>query len=189
MPLRPVGTLFLALVLHHRVRGQEGPERADRWRFFFLAFALGLLRPPYQLIGLVIFSLPATWLRGRQAQRFFAVFFGILLITGLAWSLIIPHLFTQMRTDVVIAPMSQLHLILTNPGDFARVLWRESWAKAPAHFAELMGYFGWRHLPLPAWLAAATGLGLILSLFTLDLRVLRWTWPLRVLVLFLSSRF
>lgn len=78
-----------------------------------------------------------------------------------------------MRPDVATVPLSQLALILSEPGRFVRLLWTEGWTKGPAHLAELVGYFGWRQLPLPPALAVTTGLILLLSLLTFDVRPLR----------------
>lgn len=71
--------LFLAFVLHFRVQNRER-GRADSIWFFLFAFALALLRPPYQLIGLGILALPPVWRRGPSGKVFFAVFFGILSV-------------------------------------------------------------------------------------------------------------
>jgi uncharacterized membrane protein len=165
-----------------RARGRTGDfTGATRAWLLVLASLVSQLRPPYPMIGLAVLAIPAErFVDKRQARRFFALFFALLVSPFLLWNAAVPALFSQMRPGVTTNPQQQLAFIASAPRHFLAALATELGPKGLTHVHEMIGFFGWRNFPLPWPLIAIVVIALMVCACGCDPAALKLTWKTRI---------
>jgi uncharacterized membrane protein len=118
---------------------------------------------------------------------FFGLFFLLLLVPCFVWNWIAAGLFSQMRPNLVTDSHQQLAVILQAPSRFLAVLHLEFVNHGMAHLRELVGYFGWRNLPLPWPLIVLVTAALLTSACVVDISALRINSRMRLYFLALAA--
>lgn len=160
-----ISFLWISLVVALAVR-EEPPRRALPVFLVVLALCLSQLRPPYPLLVLLIFLVPARrWQPRRGGARLVcAVVIAAAIIPAILWNAAVVHL--QVSPDIggIVAPIQQARWIAEHPGGFVAMLGIEIYQRTVWYWRQAVGILGWLNVPLPSAVYPAAFLTFLLAI-------------------------
>lgn len=159
-----LGFLWISLVINTAV---AGPKDRGPGRMFFLV-ALGLaisqLRPPYPLLGLLVFLIPIARFGKKTILLWFAVIAASLL-PAVAWNIHATRIFEQARIAPNVQPVEQARWVLKHGGVFWHRAKQDLWIRGMEYWEQFVGRLGWLNISLPSWIPIGFALALAIGIF------------------------
>jgi uncharacterized membrane protein len=159
--------LWIAIVVAIAVAKETGLSRKKIVCMLCLALALSQLRPPYPLLGLLVFLIPWKRFSAKVAILTCSALVGASFLPALAWNGAAARLYVKPIVEQDIDPVRQLAWVAKHPGGFWHRLKQDFKTRGPGYWEQLVGRLGWLNIALPSWIivgfAAALALGLFLS--------------------------
>ncbi|HYS55034.1 MAG TPA: DUF2142 domain-containing protein [Thermoanaerobaculia bacterium] len=165
-----VAILFIAIMV-------EGGGTAA---LIVFAFVLGLCKPAYFLLAVLVFAIP-----GRRLQAKFAVVASMAVATIVSFGYARAASF-QQRTGLPIDPAAQLQCVIHDPLRFARALLADVAIHGRYYLEGTVGRFGLNELPLPTIIVILEVVTLIAAAMTSQ-RVLNPVGRLVAILIFIVT--
>lgn len=151
-----IGLCFLTVAWFVRLCMQSRAVTKKQWAFTLgVVVAIGCMKQPYALLGLLYLALPAKQVVGQVVRwQWYASIIAALVATAGSWYLISKSFFMQspFLLDRVLQPDQQLAFILEHPWRFIKaVVLTHTTSSGDGNINELVGVFGWLDAPLPLW--------------------------------------
>ena len=159
-----LGFLWISVVIHTAVAGSR-----DQWprRMLFL-MALGLaisqLRPPYPLLGLLVFLIPIARFGRKTILLWFAVVAASLL-PAVAWNTTAARMFEQARIAPNVQPVEQARWVVKHGGIFWHRAKQDLKNRGVDYWEQFVGRLGWLNISLPSWIPIGFALVLAIGIF------------------------
>jgi uncharacterized membrane protein len=158
-----ISFLWIALVVETALS-----QQADRKRIILLvglALALSQLRPPYPLLGLLVFLVPPKRFGGKIALLVCSAVVAASLLPALAWNASCKELYVKPVAEQNIEPAGQLKWVMTHPGPFGHRVKQDLKRNGLEYWEQLVGRLGWLNIRLPSWIIAGFAAAFAVSLF------------------------
>ncbi|MGI8890493.1 MAG: DUF2142 domain-containing protein [Chthoniobacterales bacterium] len=172
---------------------QQSCPKGTPIRWILLALVLSQLRFPYPLLGLLVLAIPRPLTGETKAARwrFFALFFGALILPCLLWISVVQGLRVQLRPNVAVDPGAQLQFIASQPLAFLGIFYGSLREFGYEFWRQMIGVLGWLNLSLPIWIPAGVTTCLLITICSSDTATVRLTKVLRSawLILALTALF
>ena len=130
-----------------------------------LALALSQLRPPFPLLGLLVFLIPIKRY-GRKVVLVWVAVIAAVLLPAAAWNASAANLYVNPIPEQEIDPGRQLAWILNHGGGFWHRVKQDLLRNALEYWQQLVGRLGWLNIYLPAWIPIGFAAALATFLFT-----------------------
>lgn len=145
--------LWIALVMECAVWkvGELGWKR--KVGLLLVALALSQLRPPYPLLGLLIFLVPPRKIGTTgKTLLLWGGLIGLSLLPAVAWNSAAKHLFEKPQVEQRIEPAAQLRWVAGHGGMFWHRAKVDLISHGVGYWQQVVGRLGWLNIRLPAWL-------------------------------------
>jgi uncharacterized membrane protein len=164
-----LGFCFVTVAWFVRLALQQAHITKKQWlATILLLLALGFVKQPYALLGLLFAVMPAARFASvRHRWRFVGSALAVLAVGMVGWYLLAKGLYAQspFLIDRTILPNEQLTYVLQNPLHYIKAsLVTHFTPLGDGTFQEFVGTFGWLDARLPLWAALGYLLCLLLSL-------------------------
>jgi len=133
-----------------------------------LSVALGLMKPPYMLLSLLVACIPVV--KFGSKMRYFKWVGGIVLatfLTGAIWNVsvsdITKNVHTYQRPGLNINPDQQIKFIEHEPIKFSAILVNQMFLNTNAIYQQAVEHITWKGIHLPMWVVSLVYLNLILA--------------------------
>lgn len=136
-----LGLAFLVFALF--LAEYSRPERIATRYFFIVAILLGLCKSVYLLVPLVFFGLH----RFRKPLLALGLL-GAAWVPGVLWTVHQQRLFPQVRIDIHLNPVEQLHFVITHPFRFFAVTLKHWLVNGMGLTEQVIGKLGWLDVDL-----------------------------------------
>jgi uncharacterized membrane protein len=156
--------LWIAMVLEIAV-GQNEVSRKKILLLICLALALSQLRPPYPLLGLLVFLAPARRFGGKISILVCSVVIAASLLPAVAWNAWAAGLYVKPIVEQNIEPAGQAKWVMGHPGPFLHRVKQDLKRNGVEYWEMLVGRLGWLNIRLPSWLIAGFAAAFVVSLF------------------------
>lgn len=131
-----------------------------------LALALSQLRPPFPMLGLLVFFMPVKRFGPRVVLLVWAAVLAAVLLPAAAWNASAANLYVNPVPGQDIDPARQLAWIMNHGGGFWHRAKQDLIGKAFEYWQQLIGRLGWLNINLPTWIPAGFAAALVACLFT-----------------------
>jgi uncharacterized membrane protein len=146
--------------------GSATLTRARGVQLLVLALALSQLRPPYPLLGALVFLIPAhRFGKGARAAAFYVAVITASIVPAVAWNATAAKLYMNAAPERHIAPREQLASIASKPKVFRRTLINSLAVGGPDYAREMVGKLGWLNVTLPSWIHFGFAIACLVSVF------------------------
>lgn len=129
-----------------------------------LALALSQLRPPYPLLGLLGFLIPATRFSKKTILLCLAVVAASLL-PAVAWNAAAARLSERAPITQTVNPTEQARWVLKHGGVFWHRAKQDIKLHGVDYWQEFVGRLGWLNIALPSWIYIGFAVALALGIF------------------------
>ncbi len=151
-----VGLCFLTVAWFVRLCMQQRAVTKKQWAVTLgVVLAIGCMKQPYALLGLLYLALPAKQFAGQVVRlQWLVSVVAALVATAGSWYLVSKSFFMQspFLLDRVLQPDQQLGFMLEHPLRFIKaVVLTHVTSSGDGNINELVGVFGWLDAPLPLW--------------------------------------
>jgi uncharacterized membrane protein len=146
-----VSFLWIAMVMEIAVGNKVGLTRKRIVTLVCLALALSQLRPPYPLLGLLVFLIPAKHFGGKVSILVCSAIVAASLLPALAWNAASAGLFVKPIVEQNIEPTGQAKWVMTHPGPFWHRVKQDLKMRGLEYWEQLVGRLGWLNIRLPSW--------------------------------------
>lgn len=160
-----IGFLWIAMVLAIAVDKKVGVSRQRIVWLVCLALALSQLRPPYPLLGLLVFLIPMKRFGGKVAILACSAIIAASLLPAVAWNAASAGLYVKPIAEQNIEPAGQLKWVMKHPGPFFHRVKHDLKMHGLEYWEQLVGRLGWLNIRLPSWIIAGFAAALAVSLF------------------------
>ncbi|MDP9003210.1 MAG: DUF2142 domain-containing protein [Verrucomicrobiota bacterium] len=162
-----ISFLWVALVLELAVGSKVELSRKRIFLLIGLALVLSGLRPPYPLLGLLVFLIPLRCFGGKFAILVCSAVALASLLPSVLWNVSVAELYVKPAVEQNIDPQTQLQWVAKHPGVFWHRVKQDFYRNWFEYWDELVGRLGWLNIRLPFWivlgfavaLVACTGIG------------------------------
>ena len=184
-----ISFLWIAMILGIAVDKSVAVSRHRILGLVCLALALSQLRPPYPLLGLLVFLVPLKRFGGKVALLAFSAVLVTSLLPAVAWNAASAGLYVKPFAERNIEPAAQLKWVMTHPGPFCHRVKQDLKMRGLEYWEQLVGRLGWLNIQLPSWIIAGFAAALAVALFLSprDLAFPLWWQRLAVAVAALSG--
>jgi uncharacterized membrane protein len=160
-----IGFLWIAMVLAIAVDKKVGVSRRRIVLLVCLALALSQLRPPYPLLGLLVFLIPVKRFGGKIAILACSAVIAASLLPAVAWNATSAGLYVKPIPEQNIEPAAQLKWVVKHPGPFLHRVKQDLKMRGLEYWEQLVGRLGWLNIRLPSWIIAGFAAVLAITLF------------------------
>lgn len=160
-----ISFLWIAMVLAIAVDRKAGVSRKRIAVLICLALALSQLRPPYPLLGLLVFLIPAKRFGGKVAVVVCSAIIAASFLPALAWNAASARLYVKPIAELNIEPAGQVKWVMKHPGPFLHRVKQDLRMRGLEYWEQLVGRLGWLNIRLPSWIIAGFAAALAVSLF------------------------
>jgi uncharacterized membrane protein len=159
-----LGFLWISLVIDTAVAGSK--DRGPRRMLFVIALGLAIsqLRPPYPLLGLLVFLIPIARFGKKTILLWFAVV-ATSLLPAVAWNITATRMFEQARIAPNVQPVEQARWVLKHGGIFWHRAKQDLWMRGVEYWEQFVGRLGWLNISLPSWIPIGFALALAIGIF------------------------
>jgi uncharacterized membrane protein len=160
-----LGFLWISLVIDTAVAGSR--EAGPRRMLFLIALGLAIsqLRPPYPLLGLLVFLIPI----GRYGTKTILLWFAVIaasLLPAVAWNGSAARMFKLAPVAPNVQPVEQARWVLKDAGVFWHRAKQDLKNRGAEYWEQFVGRLGWLNIYLPSWIPAGFALVLAIGIFT-----------------------
>lgn len=159
--------LWIALVTEMAVSKAVGVSWKKIVLLVCLALALSQLRPPYPLLGLLVFLIPVKCFGPKVALLVFPAVMAASVLPAVAWNAASAGLYVKPVVEQNIEPAGQLQWVMKHPGSFWHRVKQDLKRHGLDYWEQLVGRLGWLNIRLPAWIvfgfAAVLAVGIFIS--------------------------
>ena len=160
-----VSFLWIALVASIAVGREVGVSRKKIIWLVCLAVALSQLRPPYPLLGLLVFLIPPKRFGGKIAILACSALIAASLLPALAWNAASARVYVKPFVEQNIDPAAQAKWVMKHPGPFWHRVKQDLTTRGLAYWEQLVGRLGWLNIRLPSWIIAGFAASFAVCLF------------------------
>lgn len=160
-----IGFLWIAFVLAIAVDRKAGVSWKSIVVLVCLALALSQLRPPYPLLGLLVFLIPMKRFGGKVAILACSAVIAASLLPAVAWNAAAAGLYVKPVVEQDIEPAGQVKWVMKHPGPFWHRVKQDLKMRGLEYWEQLVGRLGWLNIRLPSWIIAGFAAALAVSLF------------------------
>jgi uncharacterized membrane protein len=160
-----IGFFWIAIVVETAISPKLGIDRRRILLLVGLALALSLIRPPYPLLGLLVFLIPPKRFGGKIAILVCSTVMAASLLPALAWNASCADLYVKPVAEQNIEPAGQTKWIMKHPGPFFHRVKQDLKRNGLEYWEQLVGRLGWLNIRLPSWIIAGFALALAVNLF------------------------
>lgn len=160
-----ISFLWIAMVLAIAVDRKVGVSWKRIAVLVCLSLALSQLRPPYPLLGLLVFLIPVRRFGGKVFFLVCAAIIAGSLLPAVAWNAASAGLYVKPLVEQNIEPAGQVKWVTKNPGPFLHRLKQDLKMRGLEYWEQLVGRLGWLNIRLPSWIIAGFAAALAVSLF------------------------
>jgi uncharacterized membrane protein len=158
-----LGFLWISLVIDTAVAGGK-PGRRRMLFLIALGLAISQLRPPYPLLGLLVFLIPIARFGKKTILLWFAVVAASLL-PAVAWNTSATRMFERARIAPNVQPVEQARWVLKDAGVFWHRAKQDLKNRGVDYWEQFVGRLGWLNISLPSWIPAGFALVLAIGIF------------------------
>jgi hypothetical protein len=144
--------LWIAVVMELVVGKGEVASRKKILGLVGLALALSQLRPPFPLLGLLVFLMPLRRFGLKRAALICAAVAAASILPGVAWNARAAPLFVNPKPNEDVDPARQGAWVAYHPAAFWQRVKYDLARNALDYGQELVGRLGWRNIELPPWI-------------------------------------
>jgi uncharacterized membrane protein len=148
-----ISFLWVALVMELAVGPRVELNRKRIFLLIGLALVLSGLRPPYPLLGLLIFLIPLRRFGGKIAILTCSAIAVASLLPSVLWNVSVADLYVKPAVEQNIDPQTQLQWVAKHPGPFWHRVKQDFYRNSLEYWEELVGRLGWLNIRLPFWVA------------------------------------
>jgi uncharacterized membrane protein len=160
-----VSFLWTAMVLAIAVDKKVGVSREKIAVLVCLALALSQLRPPYPLLGLLVFLIPVKRFGGKVSILVYAAVIGASFLPAVAWNAASAGLYVKPIVEQNIEPAGQMKWVMKHPGPFLHRVKQDLKMRGLEYWEQVVGRLGWLNIRLPSWIIAGFAVALAVNLF------------------------
>ena len=157
--------LWIAMVMEIAVGKKVGVSRKRILLLVCLALALSQLRPPYPLLGLLVFLIPVKRFGGKVAILVCSAVIAASLLPAVAWNAAAAGLYVKPIVEQNIEPAGQLAWVVKHPGVFWHRVKQDLKRNGLEYWEQLVGRLGWLNIRLPSWVFLGFAAALAASIF------------------------
>ena len=160
-----ISFLWIAMVLAIAVTRRVGVSRPRVVLLVCLALALSQLRPPYPLLGLLVFLIPMKRFGRKAAVLACSAVIAASLLPAVAWNAAGAGLYVKPIPEQNIEPAGQVKWVVKHPGPFLHRVKQDLKMRGLEYWEQLVGRLGWLNIRLPSWIIAGFAAALAVNLF------------------------
>jgi len=146
-----ISFLWVALVMELAVGPRVELGRKRILLLIGLALVLSGLRPPYPLIGLLVFLIPLRRFGGKIAILICSAIAVASLLPAVVWNVSVADLYVKPAVEQNIDPQIQLQWVAKHPGSFWHRVKHDFYRNWFDYWEEIVGRLGWLNIRLPGW--------------------------------------
>jgi uncharacterized membrane protein len=157
--------LWIAMVMEIAVGKEVGVSGKRIVLLACLALALSQLRPPYPLLGLLVFLIPVKRFGGKVGILICAAIIVAIFLLAVAWNAAAARLFVNPIPEQNIEPASQMAWVVTHPEWFVQRVENDLRKHGFEYLEQLVGRLGWLNIRLPFWVFLGFAVALTANIF------------------------
>ncbi|MEY2490967.1 MAG: hypothetical protein QOC70_2909, partial [Verrucomicrobiota bacterium] len=158
--------LWIAMVMQMAVGPGVEISRKRIVLLIALALALSQLRPPYPLLGLLVFLIPVKRFGGKIAILVCSAVMAASLLPAVAWNAAAAGLYVKPVVGQNIEPAAQAKWVMKHPGPFWHRVKQDLKTRGLEYWEQLVGRLGWLNIRLPSWIIVGFAAALAVCIFS-----------------------
>lgn len=156
---------WIALLIETALKSEGEVELKRKIALVLLALALSQLRPPYPLLGLLIFLVPVRKF-GKMGAVIFCLVIAASLLPAWGWNKVAARVYEPPQwVGQRVEPREQLAWVAKHPGIFWHRVKLDLKTHGVGYWEQVVGVLGWLNISLPAWIYAGFGAALAMLTF------------------------